>query len=74
MERVWFITIAAVIFLILAFLFYKSITAYVNKTYGNKWLKIWGNKIYFWQSWLFVSLASTALIMYVLHSSNIVTI
>ena len=71
MEKIWII--AGVLFLILGFLLYRSMRAYVRKTYGKKWLTMWGNKVYFWQSLLFSSMASTALIMYVLKWSNVLT-
>ena len=73
MGKVWVLIIAIVIFSKLSFLFYKSMNGYVSEAYGKKWLKIWGNKIYFWQSLLFVSIAGTALIMYLLKWGNMLT-
>lgn len=73
MENVWTITTASALFLILGFLLYKGLGAYVRNAFGKKWLKVWGNKVYFWQSVLFTSIASTVLVMYVLKWSNVVT-
>ena len=71
MENNWIITTA--IFLIINFIFYKSLNDYVKKEYGEKMWKIWGNKLYFWQSSIFVSTLGTALIMYLLKWSNVLT-
>ena len=73
MEKVWTITIAIAIFLLINFLFYKSFNGYAKKEFGKKMWKIWGNKVYFWQSSIFVSTAGTALIMYLLIRSNVLT-
>lgn len=73
MEKIWIITIAITIFLIINLLYYKSLNAYVGKAFGKKWLKIWGNKVYFWQSSIFVSTGGTLLIMYLLKWSNVLT-
>ncbi|MCW5518771.1 hypothetical protein J1N09_02905 [Aureitalea sp. L0-47] len=71
MGKVWVITIAAIVFIVLSFLFYKSMRGYVREEYGKKWLTLWGNKLYFWQSLVFVSMAGTALIMYILKWSDV---
>ncbi|MEL6809972.1 MAG: hypothetical protein AAFP76_01405 [Bacteroidota bacterium] len=71
MERIWIIAIA--IFLVLGFLYYKSLKGYVKEAFGKRWLQIWGNKLYFWQSLLFISTASTVLVMYALKWSNVLT-
>jgi len=73
MEKKWIIILATVIFLILSFLYYKSMTGFVREKFGKNWLKNWGNKVYFWQSLLFVSVASTALIIYLLKWGNVLT-
>jgi len=73
MENSWILTIAIVIFLLLNFLFYKSLNGYVKKEYGKKMWKIWGNKVYFWQSSIFGSTIGTALIMYLLKWLNVLT-
>ncbi len=68
MEKIWIIIIAIAIFLILNFLFYKSLYGYVKKEVGEKMWKIGigGNKFGFWQSSMFFSTAGTALILYIL--------
>ena len=71
MGKTWILITAIVIFLLLNFLYYKSLKGYIKKEFGRKWLKIWGNKVYFWQSSIFVSAASTVLILYLLKWANI---
>jgi len=56
--------IALVTFLVINFLYSKVLRIYVKKEFGKKWLTIWGNKVYFWQSCIFVSSAGTFLILY----------
>lgn len=73
MERIEIITIAAVIFLTVGFLFYRIMRGYVKETYGKKWMNLWGNKVYFWQSLLFVSMAGTALALFVLRWAEVLT-
>ena len=73
MEKTWVLPIAIAVFFLLNFLYYKSLKGYIRKEFGVKWLKIWGNKFYFWQSSIFVSAAGTVLILYLLKWSNILT-
>ena len=73
MERIWFIIIAVLVFLVLSFLFYRAMNGYVRNTFGKKWVKMWGNKVYFWQSLIFMSLAGTVVVMYLLKWGNILT-
>ena len=67
------IIIAALTFTVLSVLFYKVMKGYVQEEFGKKWLHVWGNKVYFWQSLIFVSIAGTALIMFVLKWLNVIT-
>jgi len=71
MENIWVIVIAIVIFTILSILFYVSMKGYVSEAYGKKWLTLWGNKLYFWQSLIFISIAGTVLILYLLKWGNV---
>ncbi|RKR12451.1 hypothetical protein CLV91_2582 [Maribacter vaceletii] len=64
MEKMSVIAIALVTFLVINFLYSKVLRVYVKKEFGKKWLTIWGNKVYFWQSSIFVSSAGTFLVMY----------
>jgi hypothetical protein len=73
MGKVGVLAIAIVIFMILSFLFYKSMKGYVREAFGKKWLHIWGNKVYFWQSLLFMSIAGTVLIMFLLKWAKVLT-
>ena len=73
MDKIWIIITAIAIFLIINFLYYKGMNGYVRKSFGKKWLSVWGNKVYFWQSSIFVSTAGTALVMFLLKWSNVLT-
>jgi len=73
MENSSIIIIGLIVFVILSFLFYKSMRKYVDKSYGKKWAKLWGNKLYFWQSLLFMSLLCTAIVLYILDALEVVT-
>lgn len=72
-DDVWIIAIGTGVFVIVGFLFYNIMKGYVRESFGKKWLSIWGNKLYFWQSLIFVSMAGTALIMGLLKWSNVLT-
>lgn len=73
MTNFWFISIAIATFLLVNFLHYRIMKGYVKQEFGKKWLTIWGNKMYFWQSSILVSTAATLLIMYLLKWTNILT-
>lgn len=73
MEKIWVITIAAVIFLILNFLYYKILNVYYKNMIGKKMWKLGGTKVYFWQGSIFVSTGGTILILYLLKWLNILT-
>ncbi len=73
MNKIWIIITAIAIFLIINFLYYKIMKGYVKESFGKKWLSVWGNKVYFWQSSIFVSTTGTALAMYLLKWSNVLT-
>lgn len=73
MNDIFIIIIAVAIFLIINFIHYKIMKGYVKESFGKKWLSVWGNKVYFWQSSIFVSTVGTALVMYLLKWSNILT-
>lgn len=73
MEQAWMIIIATAVFLILNFLFYKTLNAFYKKEFGEKMWKLGGAKVYFWQASIFVSSVGTALIMYLLKWTNVIT-
>lgn len=73
MEKILLVVIALVVFTVLNFLCRKSLKVYVIKKFGKNWLKPWGNKVYYWQSSIFVSTAGTFLVMYLLKWLNVVT-
>jgi len=73
MEKIWIITIAAAIFLIINFLFFKILNVYYKNEFGKKMWKLGGARVYFWQGSIFVSTAGTALIMYLLKWGNVLT-
>ncbi|WP_324719664.1 hypothetical protein [Salinimicrobium sp. HB62] len=71
MHKIWIILPATAIFLLINLIYYISMSAYVGNAFGKKWLKIWGNKVYFWQSSIFVSTGGTFLVNYLLKWSDI---
>jgi hypothetical protein len=73
MNKIWIIILGIAIFLLINLLYYKSMKGYVKESFGKKWLNIWGNKVWFWQSSIFVSTGGTVLIMYLLKLSNVLT-
>ncbi len=73
MNKIWIIITVIAIFLIINFLYYKSMKGFIRESLGKKWLSVWGNKVYFWQSSIFVSTAGTALAIYILKWSNVLT-
>lgn len=73
MEKIWVIIIAIALFLIINFLFWKTLNVYVKKEFGEKMWKFRGNRVYFWQGSIFVSTAGTILIMFLLKWANVLT-
>ncbi len=66
MEAYKILIIGLVFLLLFAFVFYRMLLGYVERSYGDGWLASWGNKVYFWQSILFSSMGGTVLVMYAL--------
>lgn len=58
-------------FLIIGFVSYKILDGYVEEAFGKKWLTLWGNKVYFWQTIIFLSTAGTAIVIYILKWSEV---
>lgn len=73
MNKIWIVILVSTIFLIINLIYYKSTKGFVKETLGKKWLAIWGNKVYFWQSSIFVSIAGTTLILYILKFLTILS-
>lgn len=73
MDKVWIIITAIAIFSIINLIHYKVMKGFVKESFGKKWLSIWGNKVYFWQSSIFFSTAGTVLAMCILKWLNILT-
>jgi len=71
MDKTWIIIIAIPILLAVVFLSYHFLKGYVKESFGKKWLSIWGNRLYFWQSLLFLSVSGTVLIMFLLKWTNL---
>ncbi len=71
MGKIWIIIIAIVALLVMGFLSYHVLKGYVKETLGKKWLRVWGNRLYFWQSLLFLSVVGTVLIMFLLKWTNL---
>jgi hypothetical protein len=72
MEKNWIITIAVAIFLMINFLFYKTLNVYYKTEFGKKIWKLGGARLYFWQGSILVSTVGTALIMYLLKWTNVI--
>ena len=60
-------------FVLAAYVHNKVMKNYVLKEYGKKWLTVWGYKLYFWQSSVFVSTLTTLLVVFLLKWSNVIT-
>lgn len=73
MDNIWLLLLAISIFIGINILLYGFLKAYVEKTLGKKWLTFWGNKVYFWQSSIFVSTAGTFVILYLLKWSQVIS-
>ncbi|MGA9270940.1 MAG: hypothetical protein WBV45_09995 [Lutimonas sp.] len=66
MENIWIILITIAVFLIWVLLFNIVMRGYVSEEFGKKWLTVWGNKLYFWQSLIFMGMTGTVLTLYLL--------
>ncbi|MBN2868644.1 MAG: hypothetical protein JXK08_08240 [Flavobacteriaceae bacterium] len=66
MKKYLIVILALVIFSVIGLAYSVFLKSYVKTTFGEKWLHLWNNKLYFWQSTIFVSAAFTFLIMYIL--------
>ena len=73
MDNIWLLLLAIGTFLVLSLIFYRIMRGYVKESFGKKWLTLWGNKVYFWQSLIFMSTAGTFLILFLLKWGNVVT-
>jgi len=73
MEKIGILTLAFAIFLIINFLFYKTLNVYYKKEFGKKMWELGGARVYFWQASIFVSTTGAVLIMYLLKWSNVLT-
>lgn len=71
MEKVWMISIAISLFIIITFLFWKILNVYYKDEFGKKMWKLGGARFYFWQSAIFVGTAGTFLIMHLLKWANV---
>ena len=66
MDKIWLITIATAIFLIINFLFYKTLNVYYKEEFGKKTWKLGGGRIYFWQASIIVSTIGALIAIYFL--------
>jgi len=66
MEKLLLIILALIIFTVIGFAYSVFLKNYVKTTFGENWLHLWNNKLYFWQSTILISTGFTILIMYVL--------
>lgn len=71
MEKV--LIIAAPIFLVIIFLYWKITIGSFKKEYGKKRRKIWGQRTFYWQDAIYISTGVTILIMSLLNRVNVLT-
>ncbi|WP_372744799.1 hypothetical protein [Lutibacter sp.] len=72
MKNIWIIAI--VLFLIIIFFYWRiSKNYFKNEVFSKGTWNNWGTRLFFWQGAVFVSLAVTALIFYLLKWINVLT-
>ena len=72
MENIWIIAI--ILFLIIIFLYWKISKDYFKNEVVSKGMwKKWGTRTFYWQGAVFVSTGVTALIIYLLKITNILS-
>lgn len=70
MEKIWIIAI--MVFLIIAFLFWKLTSGHFKKEYGQKVWNQWGTRLFYWQGTIYTSTGITIAIMYLLKWANVI--
>ncbi|MFB9052157.1 hypothetical protein ACFFVB_03615 [Formosa undariae] len=73
MDSIWIIIAVIAIFLSINFLYFAIMKSFVKESLGKKWLRTWGNKMYFWQSSIYVSTGVTVMVVYFLKLSNVMS-
>ncbi|MFI1743443.1 hypothetical protein [Thalassobellus sediminis] len=74
MEKFWIVAITILIFTIITFLYWKLTNAFGKNEYGEKMWKNWGTRMYYWTGAIMVSGGITVGIIYLLNSTNILTL
>ncbi|MFC4720929.1 hypothetical protein ACFO5O_01240 [Geojedonia litorea] len=73
MSKQWIIILAALIFLIALFLFWKLTSAYAKKGYGSKMWKHWPTQLAYWQAAVLYSIGFTTMILFILKWADVLT-
>jgi len=71
MNESWTIVFVSICFLSLGIISYWVLKSYAKKSFGNNWLRSWGNKFYLAQGVVFVSLMGTMLIVFLFKFTSI---
>ncbi len=73
MSTTWILVIAAMIFSIVLFLFWKLTIGPVKKEYGEKRWKLWGQRTFYWQDAIYISTGITCLLLFLLRATSVLT-
>ncbi|MEW4925654.1 hypothetical protein [Algibacter sp. 2305UL17-15] len=73
MKNTWVIVIAAAIFLIITFLYWKMTSGYAENEYGKKMWQQWGTKTFYWSGAFFIRGGITVMVIFLLKWANILT-
>ncbi len=72
MDKIWILLMAVLIFLVVAFLFWKLVGVDAKKEYGTKMWNHWPTRLYYWQALVLYSTGITILIMLLLNWLNVI--
>jgi len=67
------VVIAISLFVIVTFLFWKFTSDYYKKGYGEKLWNQWDTRLFFWQGVIYTCTGITALLLFILKWTNVLT-
>ncbi|MDO7170596.1 hypothetical protein [Mariniflexile sp. AS56] len=73
MEKIWLAVIAASLFLLSIFLFWRITARFRKKEYSEKMWKLWGTRTFYWEGAIYISTGVTVLIMFILKWTHVLT-
>lgn len=73
MEKKWILVITILIFVLSIFIFWKLTSANAKKGYGKKMWKHWPTRLSYWQAAVMYSIGCTAIILFILKWTTILT-